>query len=586
MGSNDDPAIKSGELPDLPNPDLNELRQILLGDNWRKLAALEREILDHGNFSRRVAEVLPDSLRSANDTPANLVGAMQDPTIESISVAARKEQERLSEALAPVIGPSIQRAIGQALQKFTQSIETIAQHNFSVKGLKWRVESARTGIPFHQVILKHTLKYEVEQVYLIQKPSGLLVTHLMHPDLAEQNVDRDAIAGMMMAIQDFVRDAAFAESSEPVQTIDMKGKTVWMCHGAWALLACVIEGRPPESLRGDIKSVLDTIHGRYQHPLREFNGDLHDLGGVEQPLQPLLQRELIDDKVEGAGKSRKPMWLYLAGAAFIGWLIYVAYIGYETHKQRGRLEFALKETPGVVVTDLDHVKGVWVAKGMADPLAFDATKIAQSAMLLPKQLRLEFLPYVSLDPQLVLRRARAALDAPASVELRLNEDALVATGLASEAWVTRLKNTNSTMLNVDRIDASKLNIDFSAQLKQISEQLSATKIYFADHLQLANNAEGQLLAVVELISRANEMAASSGKRVQIILIGQADASGSPAINDALRLQRTQLVKARLIALGAPEQVIRIQENHDVAAENDSSNRRVDFQFELVAKTPT
>ncbi len=266
MGSHDDPAIKSGELPDLPSPDLNELRQILLGDNWRKLAALEREILDHDNFSRRVAGVLPDSLHAANNTPAALVGAMQDPTIESISVAARKEQERLSEALAPVIGPSIQRAIGQALQKFTQSIETIAQHNFSVKGLKWRVESARTGIPFHQVILKHTLKYEVEQVYLIQKPSGLLVTHLMHPDLAEQTVDRDAIAGMMMAIQDFVRDAAFAESSEPVQTIDMKGKTVWMCHGAWALLACVIEGRPPESLRGDIKSELDAIHGRYQHP--------------------------------------------------------------------------------------------------------------------------------------------------------------------------------------------------------------------------------------------------------------------------------------------------------------------------------
>ncbi len=276
----------------------------------------------------------------------------------------------------------------------------------------------------------------------------------------------------------------------------------------------------------------------------------------------------------------------MVGAAFIGWLIYVAYVGYETHQQRGRLEFALKETPGIVVTDLDRVKGLWVAKGMADPLAFDVTKIAQSAKLSQEQLRLEFLPYVSLDPQLVLRRARAALDAPASVELRLNDGALVATGLANEAWVTRLKNTNATMLNVDRVDASKLSIDYSVPLKQISDQLSATKIYFADHLQLTNNAEAQLLVVAGLISRADKMAAMHGQRAQIILTGQTDASGPLAINDVLKPQRAELVKTRLIALGVPERAITIQQNQDIAATRDSSNRRVDFKIEFVAKTPT
>lgn len=583
MGSHDDPAIKSGDLPALPNPDLDELRQILLGDNWRKLAALEREILDHGSFSRRVAGVLPDSLLAANSTPAALVGAMQDPTIESISVAARKEQERLSEALAPVIGPSIQRAIGQALQKFTQSIETIAQHNFSVKGLKWRVESARTGIPFHQVILKHTLKYEVEQVYLIQKPSGLLVTHLMHSDLAEQTVDRDAIAGMMMAIQDFVRDSAFAESSEPVQTIDMKGKTVWMCHGAWALLACVIEGRPPESLRAEIKSVLDVIHGKFQHALREFNGDLEGLAGVDHPMQPLLQRELIDEAVDSKKGSRRSKWPFFLVALAIAWLSYGAYVGFENHRQRARLENALKETPGVVVSELERVDGVWAARGMADPMSFDARAIAQKVQLPQEQLRLDFRPYISLEPPLVLRRAQIALNAPSTVNLKLNNGVLIVRGVATEDWVTRTKNVNPIMLNVDRIDSSGLSIDYSVPLKQIAEQLSALEVRFVERMKLASQGHAQLRLAADLILRAKTLAATSKQHVQVELNGKTDTPGSAEINQELRRSRAESVKTQLIELGVPATLLVIADN---AIDDADRFRGVEFKMILSADKPT
>lgn len=585
MGSNDDPALKSGEGPGLPNPDLNELREILLGDSWRKLIELEREIHDHGRLSKRVAGVLPDSLRMANGTPAALVGAMQDPTIESISIAARKEQERLSDALAPVIGPSIQRAIGQALQKFTQSIETIAQHNFSVKGLKWRVESARTGIPFHQVVLKHTLKYEVEQIYLIQKPSGLLVTHLMHPDLAEQSVDRDAIAGMMMAIQDFVRDSAFAQSSEQIQTIDMQGKTVWMCHGARALLACVIEGRPPENLRDDIKTVLDGIHGRYQHALREFNGDLMQLSGVDLTLQPLLQRELINEKAESAAKSGPPWWLFAIGAAIVAWLIYITYGGYQIHTQRLRLESALKSTPGVVITDLDHVDGVWVAHGMADPLAFDNNTIAAKAQLAANKLKLDFLPYISLEPSLVLQRARVALEPPSTLELNMNGRVLTLKGSANDKWITHAKNINLAMLNVERIDFSAIKIDSSEQLQKVLEELQTTKLYFAENLKLTPTSHAELIKVSHLITQAQKLASSIAQNIRIVLIGQADATGSDAINAALKIERAQTIKTALIELGVAPQIFELEQGQDFGTESESS-RRVDIQIKIFPNTPT
>jgi outer membrane protein OmpA-like peptidoglycan-associated protein len=585
MGSNDDPAIKGGGAPPLPTPDINELREILLGDSWRKLQALEREILDPGNFSRRVAGVLPESLRVANDTPVSLVGAMQDPTIESISIAARKEQQRLSEALAPVIGPSIQRAIVQALQSFTQSIETIAEHNFSLKGLKWRIESARSGVPFHQIVLKHTLKYEVEQVYLIQNPSGLLVTHLMHPDLAEQSVDRDAVAGMMMAIQDFVRDSAFAESSESVQTIELQGKTVWMCHGAWALLACVIEGRPPQNLREQIKTVLDATHGHYQHALREFNGDLGRLVGVEVPLQSLLQKELIETKHQAVRKSRLPIWLGLISAAFIAWLIYLAYAGYEIHAQRNRLVAALNATPGVAITDLEHVNGIWKVRGLADPIAFDPNAIAARAAIKMQQLKFDFLPYISLQPDLILRRARAALNPPASVTLQMNNRVLVATGIADQEWVNQVQRTSASLLNVERFDLSGLQVDSSLPLKRIADQLAAAKILFSERLQLAAQSQAQLAELAESIKRAKQLALSNGQSVQVILTGHADATGAAAINQALKLDRAQIVKARLVELGVTEAILVVKQDQTDTAMNDHHNRRVGLQLELLSQSP-
>ena len=451
MGHRDDSAVKAS--------DLGELRGILLRDEDQRLARLEAELLDPAKLSGHIANVLADSLRSANQDHTRLVSALQDPTIESISIAARQERERLSDALAPVIGPSIQRAIVDSLQKFTQSIEMIAQHNFSARGVKWRLEAMRTGIPFPQVVLNHTLKFEVEQIYLIQKPSGLLVSHLMHPDIAAQDVDRDVVAGMMMAIQDFVRDSAFGASAERVQTIELQGKTVWMCHGAWALLACVIRGVPPQSLRKDINEVLDGIHGNFQHKLREFNGDQGALTDLEAPLKQLLQKELVSEQAPVKKTKGLPSWVKALIAGLVLLVAYLFYVDYLQDARKSRLETELKKTPGVVITDISHENGSWVARGMADPLSFDAQAILARAQLSAKHARLEFVPYVSLAPELVLRRATAALLPPASVDLALDGNVLRITGSASAEWIKRLDATNATLLNVTRIDQSGLRIE-------------------------------------------------------------------------------------------------------------------------------
>ena len=57
-------------------------------------------------------------------------------------------------------------------------------------------------------MLKHTLVYRVEHVFLIHRHTGLLIANAASQDATSQ--DPQLVSSMLSAIQDFVRDS-FAE---------------------------------------------------------------------------------------------------------------------------------------------------------------------------------------------------------------------------------------------------------------------------------------------------------------------------------------------------------------------------------------
>jgi len=73
------------------------------------------------------------------------------------------------------MGPAIRRAIGEALSRLIQSLDRALDHSLTWRGLGWRLEAARTGRSFAEVVLAHTLVFRVEQVFLIHRRTGLLL---------------------------------------------------------------------------------------------------------------------------------------------------------------------------------------------------------------------------------------------------------------------------------------------------------------------------------------------------------------------------------------------------------------------------
>jgi OOP family OmpA-OmpF porin len=102
------------------------------------------------------------------------------------------------------LGPAIRKAITEAIAGLVAGINRALDESLSARGLAWRWEAWRSGVPYPQIVMKHALVYRVEQVYLIHAETGLLLAHVTAPDLAAP--DADVISGVT-AIRDFVGDA-------------------------------------------------------------------------------------------------------------------------------------------------------------------------------------------------------------------------------------------------------------------------------------------------------------------------------------------------------------------------------------------
>ena len=144
----------------------------------------------------------------------------------ALKTSVHKNPKVLADAIFPVLGPAIRKAISTTLMAMIQSLNMILNQSFSWRGIKWRLESLRSRRPFAEVILLHSLVYRVEQIFLIHRKTGLVLQHIT-ADPSDSR-DPDLVSGMLTAIQDFVKDTFDSEHGEMLDTLRMDGD-----HSLW-----------------------------------------------------------------------------------------------------------------------------------------------------------------------------------------------------------------------------------------------------------------------------------------------------------------------------------------------------------------
>ena len=441
------------------NSALATLKALLVGPEQSSIRELEKESQDPERQRRRIADALPDSLHEAyREAPRELTRSLEMPVSECIEGSVKRNPAFFADILYPVMGPAIRRSIAQTMRELVQHINQTLEHSLTIKGLKWRAEAARSGIPFAEIVLRHTLQYRVEEAFLIQSGSGLLVQHVRQQQA--QATDADAVSAMLTAIRDFAHDTLDTEGEDArLETVNFGDHTLWLVHGPRAYLACAIRGVPPVGLRDELAGVVEEIHRRHTGLLQDFDGDPSSAAALIPLMEPCLQMETA--ALTGTRFPWPILLLALAAAGLLAWWGHAQWQRHAlTSEQRSKQMAAvttLSNTPGIVLTDWRIEADRLQIQGLHDPLTPPPEGILAESGLNADEVRLSFRPFQSSEPTAARARAEQRLAPPASVRLTLDEQGVLrASGSAGAEWVERAALLATTIPGVNRYDGSGL----------------------------------------------------------------------------------------------------------------------------------
>ena len=465
------PKLAAGSDAGHPADDLETLRRIIVGPEKTRIHRLEKRLDESGTRADELSRVLPDAIARCTAKDQKIARSLQPTIEESIRVSVQKNPEVLADAIFPLMGPGIRKAIASTIMGMIQSFNQLLNHSFSIQGFKWRLEALRTRRPYAEIVLLNTLLYQVEQVFLIHRKNGLVLQHVVGPSVKFQ--DPDLVSGMLTAIQDFVRDSFDVAADQSLDTLGIgSDRSVWIEQGSKAILAVVIRGTPPVDLRDRMADILDGIHRTFNHALDDYEGDAVAFEAAREELRSLLGTEF-----KASEKKTSPL-LWVISIVLLVLLALWAFTSLRLYRRTEAFLTALRDQPGIVLTGTEKRGSRLLIFGLKDPLVDDPTRLLASQKFPADRVDYRWRPYVSLEPELIMMRAQLMLQPPPTVTLSLDKDVLVASGEAGHHWIRHFHELGTASAGISRTRTDNLVDTDVKALQEIRQRIEAARILF------------------------------------------------------------------------------------------------------------
>ena len=420
--------------------DYEKLKTLLFKDELADLSAFRQLLNDDDALAEKLSQVLDQASDLALKNNPKFQKKFTSNQPEPYLKALKRDPKGLVALLTPIISPIIRSAVIQTMRNFISEINSTLEQGFSLKYLKWRWRARRTGIPLSEIVFEHTIQYQVQQLFLIDRETGLLVEYAGQEDELIQ--DKDAMSAMLTAIQDFVSDSLTADTGT-LSAAELGDNLLWVFPGTSYNLAAIIKGAPSGRLRQQLADLLSHIHVTYEHDFEDQN-----LWNNHLAARHDLSEHLIQKKIEGEKKVTFWPWLTIL-ALLVAWF---SYNKYNDQKRLSSKLMELQKVPGLVVDQVKPNDDQFIVTGLQDPLA-DISGFNDVAF--------ETQPFYSLDEQLTAKRVKLFLNDP-SINFDLQNGELTINDNGN------LKNTDHLTwlpgINRVKIKTIKIPADLQSQL--------------------------------------------------------------------------------------------------------------------------
>ncbi len=618
---------------------LEQLKDLLIGEEKQQLEQLEQNTASQQVFTKRTSEVLPQAIERISASP-EFIASLEGTVTQCVHKSVKKDSKLYADALFPVIGPAIRMSILETFRTLVSSINQAVENSFSVKGLKWRWQAWRAGVPFADYVVSQTIAYRVEQIFLIQPSTGLLMAHAAHPT-ASQQADADAFSAMLTAIQQFVTDSFSVDSQAHLDSVDFGDLAVMLFASPKAVMAVAVRGIAPPSLKIQLQELLEQVSEKRADALEQFDGDRSNMIFVESMLEPMLvEQKRSQTKAQKRSAALKHKVAAASAIAFFCWIIWSS-VSHTVHYYRAhKLADSLAATPGYVINQVTRQSGHWVLTGLRDPIAQKPEQVIESLQLDPEQFDLRLESYLSLDDELVNSRVQSILSPPPTIQMSIVNGVVKLKGEADFPWIQRLSEVRGLELFNLQLDQSEvaesssskynrvaelltqqqqirfsmngpvvqfsgyatqswinqlpanmaqLQMDFIAEdlisieqlnISKLVRSIQATQIAFVDQTP-SNEQNLQLLAVADQAYQLHKLVSQTGTLMSCVLVGHSDGTGTREANEKMRLQRAQYVDQVLENAGVPQNfcAVAAANDYNLDSESDPGLRKVTFELQ-------
>ncbi|MDF1738054.1 MAG: hypothetical protein P1U86_02750 [Verrucomicrobiales bacterium] len=360
---------------------MQRFKDLVFSEEHHALSNLEGRLNEVSAASYLGAQ-LPKALAESHSCASKeLIASLQQPLLEAVKQSAEKDQQELSSALYPVIGPAIRLYFRELFRN------RITSRIFGKGGAG------------------KTAKYEADQILLIDAESANLLQQVAW--LTDKPLNTDISAGMLSAIQEHVRTSLERESldglekrpAEPGQLF-FDEQPISVETGQKTILAALGSGTAPKQFRRKMREVIEAGESASEtSPECGPDGEGRDASSA-----PTLETLLLGNRSPDSDKKSKWLSRFAAGTLAIASLGFIVFNLHSEFTWQRSLDH-LKATPGIEV--IQEERSLFNSKSLTllqDPLARDAAEILAEKGETVTKIAFESTPYHSANPAIVALR--------------------------------------------------------------------------------------------------------------------------------------------------------------------------------------
>ena len=230
---------------------LAEIKQILLEEEIQEQEVVKKELeslkseLQTGHFEEK--RLNPYFEQKVNYLQQNFPQLFGSFVAAAVKVQLRESQDEVVEALYPIMGRLVRKFIASELQAIAESIDKRVNEVLSPDAWWQRFVDFFNGKKTEVEVVKHISRPKIEEIFLIDLNSGLLLGHYSYNNL----IDPDIIAGMLTGIKTFV-EHAFMQGPQELQSLEYDKYKLLVNSLHTVYIAFVVEGNVTPAYKGEL----------------------------------------------------------------------------------------------------------------------------------------------------------------------------------------------------------------------------------------------------------------------------------------------------------------------------------------------